>query len=214
MSMVEKLFCDFGEFTLDIQHWEIPDQGITVLWGASGAGKSTVLNSLMGLERKAQLRWLWGGEDLGAWPVAKRGLGVVFQDLGLFPHLTAQQNILFPVDKKRHLEWEKDFQWLSQTLELAPHLKAPIHRLSGGEKQRVALARALIYRPRMLLLDEPFSSLDADLRHQARQMVAQVAERLQIPVLLVTHDREDVKTLAHRVCQMEKGRILHFSQSL
>lgn len=214
MSVVEKLYRDFGVFAVDIKDWEIPDQGITVLWGPSGSGKTTVLNTLIGFEKKALLKWQWGGQDLGSLPVEQRGLGVVFQDLGLFPHLTAKQNIMFPVDKSKNPEWEKDFQWLTETLEIAKRLDSPVHQLSGGEKQRVAIARALIYRPKMLLMDEPFSSLDDYLREKARGMVAQISEHLKCPVLLVTHDRKDVESLAHRVFQMEKGKIVKVSNSL
>lgn len=214
MSVVKKFFRDLGEFAIDIQDWEILDQGITVLWGPSGAGKSTILNGLLGLDPRAEVEWMWQQKNLAAQTPTKRNLGVVFQDLGLFPHMSAEENILFPVHRKRHPHWQQDFQWLVEVMELSALLKSPVHKLSGGEKQRIALVRSLIYRPQMLLLDEPFSSLDERLRTKARGMVQKASEHFKCPVLLVTHDRQDVQALAQRVCQIEKGKILQVTETL
>lgn len=214
MSVVKKLNRDLGEFSVEISDWEIPDQGVTVLWGPSGAGKTTVLKSLLGLDPLAELQWMWGDEDLALRPAQDRNLGVVFQDLGLFPHLTAQENILFPVIKNRHSHWQEDFQWLVSTLQLESKMKSATHTLSGGEKQRVALARALIYRPKMLLLDEPFSSLDEDLRGKSRQIIKQVCQHMKCPVLLVTHDRQDVEELAQKVFKLQRGHLIDSAKDL
>ncbi len=214
MSVVQKLNRKFSDFDIEIKDWELPDQGVTVLWGPSGSGKTTVLRTLLGLEPDSQLCWKWNDIDLGKLPAEKRQLGVVFQDLALFPHLTAQQNILFPVVKKQHPHWQEDLDRLVSTLGLQARLNSPVHQMSGGEKQRVALARALIYRPKMLLLDEPFSSLDETLRETSQKMVKQISEQLDCPVLLVTHDREVVKNMADRVCQMQQGRLVQVSKSL
>ncbi len=214
MSVVKKLSRDLGDFKIEISDWTLADQGVTVLWGPSGAGKTTILRSLLGLDPVAELKWMWDGQDLGCLPAEKRGLGVVFQDLGLFPHLSAQENIMFPVLKKVHTNWQADFEWLVETLQIGPKLRSKTFSLSGGEKQRVALARALIYRPKMLLLDEPFSSLDEDLRGKSRAMIQQVCQHMKCPVLLVTHDREDVETLAQEVCQIEQGRLVDSAKSL
>jgi sulfate transport system ATP-binding protein/putative spermidine/putrescine transport system ATP-binding protein len=214
MSVVKRLKREYPDFRLDVKDWEILDRGITVLWGPSGAGKSSLLRVLLGLDPEAQLQWEFAGLDLGALRAEARGLGVVFQNLALFPHLTARQNILFPVDMKKHPHWEADFRWLVDHLQLSHRLDYPIHKLSGGERQRVALARSLIYRPRLLLLDEPFSSLDEELRQTSREMVRMVSAHLGCPVLLVTHDRADVEALAGRVCQMQHGRIVKVAKSL
>ncbi len=214
MSVVKSLSRKYDDFQIQIENLELLDHGFTVFWGPSGAGKSSVLRILLGLDQDAHLQWIWEGQDLGKYAPQDRNLGVVFQDLGLFPNLTVQDNILFPVNKKKHINWQKDYNWLVEALELGGRQKSSVHQLSGGEKQRVALARALIYRPKMLLLDEPFSSLDEDLREKSQKLLKQVSAHLDCPVLLVTHDRQDVENLADRVCQMQNGRVVQVAKSL
>ncbi len=208
MSVVEKFHRDFDEFSIEIKNWVLLDQGITVLWGPSGSGKTTILHGLLGLDPQAQVQWNFKGENLGIKSPAERNLGVVFQDFCLFPHMSVEKNILFPVDTKKHQYWKQDFDFLVQTLELEMILKSSVEKISGGEKQRVALARALIYRPQMLLLDEPFSALDESLRSRSRTLLKKVCLELQCPALLITHDREDLIELAHKVTHLEKGKII------
>ncbi len=214
MSVVKKLHREFKEFTVHIEDWEILDEGFTVLWGPSGAGKTTILNALVGADPKAHLSWRVHDRDLGTLPMGARQLGVVFQDLGLFPHMSAQQNILFPVNKTKHENWQQDFETLVAGLQLSECVQRSVQSLSGGERQRVAIARALIYRPRMLLLDEPFSSLDEELRQSSRQMIQKLCAQLHCPVLLITHDRTDVDVLADKVTQISRGAIVRDSLTL
>lgn len=211
MSVVETFHRDLGLFKIQIQNWEILDQGFTLLWGPSGAGKSTVLNGLIGFDSDAQVKWVFKGEEISRWPTDRRQLGVVFQDLFLFPHMTAQENILFPVDKKRHSHWQKDFSSLVEVLQIGDLLSSPAPQLSGGERQRVALARALIYRPRMLLLDEPFSSLNEEIKGPLRLLLRQVCDEMKCPVLLVSHDPLDIEVLANKLTRIEKGQIVEDS---
>lgn len=203
------MFKDYGNFKIEIDRVEIADQGITALWGPSGAGKTSLFRLMLGLESCDGMVWEMNGTDLARLPIAQRRLGVVFQSLELFPHMTAQQNILFAA-QARHLAGDgarAHLSWLSEELQIEEVLSRPVRVLSGGEQQRVALARALIGKPRFLFLDEPFSALDVQLKQQSRRLVQQVIQRSQTPTLLITHDLDDVKALAHTVLEMQRGRI-------
>ncbi|MBX7230910.1 MAG: ABC transporter ATP-binding protein [Bdellovibrionales bacterium] len=210
MSLVENLFHNYGDFKLNILRWEISDQGVTALWGPSGSGKTSVFRNLIGLDSCKTLRWTLKGQDLAQLPVAKRKLGVVFQSLELFPHLTAEENIQF-AGQARKLKSEvilEKLKVLSQQLQIESLLKRRVGLLSGGERQRVAIARALIGEPQFLFLDEPFSSLDQGLRGEARFMIKNVIQRHQIPTLLITHDEADLSILADHVVRIEKGELI------
>jgi ABC-type sugar transport system ATPase subunit len=198
-----------NDFTLSIPRWETPDSGVTVLWGASGSGKSTLLKLLLGFIECPGAEWWVEGIDLLKLAPPERRIGMVFQSFELFPHLTAKENILFAA-RARSMPKEVALSRLNQfvtTLGLERVLNTPASVLSGGEKQRVALARALIAEPRILLLDEPFSSLDQHLRSEARSLVRQILETSRIPAILVTHDRADVEALASTVCYLSHGKI-------
>jgi ABC-type sugar transport system ATPase subunit len=197
-------------FTLEIPEWEIADRGITALSGPSGSGKTSVFRVLIGLEPCPGLTWTFQGTDLAQLPPPERRLGVVFQSLELFPHLTAEENIFFAA-RARKMPAQETNQKLSElvkdlSLENCLHRKAAL--LSGGEAQRAALARAVIANPRFLFLDEPFSSLDSELKGEARALVKRVIARLEIPTLLVTHDADDLKALADQVVQIRSGRLI------
>jgi ABC-type sugar transport system ATPase subunit len=208
MSVVEKLYLNLSDFLIDIKDWEILDEGFTVLWGPSGSGKTTVINGLLGFDESIKVSWKFKGIDLSLKTPQERNIGVVFQEAGLFPHMTAQNNILFPVNKKKHIHWQEDFKFLVESLKISHRLNFPLEQLSGGEKQRVAIARALIYRPQILLLDEPFSSLDENMKGEAREMLKLICHRMNCPALLVTHDRFDVIELASKVSEIKEGRIV------
>ncbi|MCB0406695.1 MAG: ATP-binding cassette domain-containing protein [Bdellovibrionales bacterium] len=210
MSLVKNLIRDYGDFKIEIPRWELPDQGVTALWGPSGAGKTSVFRLLIGLEPCPSLSWEMQGVDLAKLPLSEKRLGVVFQSYEIFPHMTARENILF-AGKARNVDaaiLESRFKELIEQLHLNKCLDTKGFRLSGGEKQRTALARALIGQPRFLFLDEPFSNLDAELKMQARQLVAEVICKHSVPTLLVTHDEEDVKALASSRVRIENGRLV------
>lgn len=210
MSIVENLKKNYNdEFIIDIDRWELLEKGIHVLWGPSGSGKSSIFRILIGLETCPGLRWQWGSEDLAQLKPADRNLGVVFQSLDLFPHLSARQNAFFPV-RARKLNKEnatQRYQKLKDILRLENFEDRQVEVLSGGERQRVAIARALMSFPRMLLLDEAFSALDEALRDEARKLLKVILEETQTPALLITHDERDLKILADRVSKIENGRI-------
>jgi ABC-type sulfate/molybdate transport systems ATPase subunit len=174
--------------------------GITVLFGPSGAGKSTCLSVIAGLLEPASGRVTLGSELLSARPAHERRVALVFQSLALFPHLSALQNVAYGArgDPQRWLER----MHVSHVVDRRPA------QLSGGEAQRVALARALASEPRVLLLDEPFSALDSKLRRQLGDELKALVAELQIPTVLVTHDREDAAALGQHVVVLEQGRVV------
>jgi sulfate transport system ATP-binding protein/putative spermidine/putrescine transport system ATP-binding protein len=209
MSIVEGLFGDFAEFKVDIPKWEILDKGVTALSGPSGSGKTTVLRMLIGLIPCPTMKWILHGQNLAQMPIPKRRLGVVFQSLELFPHMTGRENILFAARAREIAtnEAETSFKELVHELRLEDCIDRSVQVLSGGERQRIALARALIGQPRVLLLDEPFSSLDIQLREEARALVKKVIQKRNIPTVLITHDSRDLEVLADRVDQIRAGRL-------
>lgn len=211
MSLVENLHKSYGDFKIEIPTWEILDQGVTVLWGASGSGKTSVFRLLIGLEEAAAgFKWNFKGNDLAKLKVPHRKLGVVFQGLDLFPHLTAEENILFAA-KAREIPLEEAYnnlRELANVMQMKPFLNRPVSVLSGGEKQRVAIARALAGEPRILLLDEPFSALDQELRQESRALIKRVIESKQIPTVLVTHDPLDVEFMANKVSTIKNGKLV------
>lgn len=210
MSYVENLHRDYGDFKLDIDSWEILDEGVTVLWGPSGSGKTSVFRILLGLEPCPGMKWTFQGVDLAKLKTPQRRLGVVFQTLDLFPHMTAEENILFAA-RARDVNPQKvaaRMKELTEVMQMQSFLQRKAAILSGGEKQRVAIARAIIGEPRLLLLDEPFSALDQELREESRKVVKRVIEVEKIPTLLVTHDQRDVEVLGNKVTTLRQGKIV------
>ncbi|MEK6629029.1 MAG: ABC transporter ATP-binding protein [Bdellovibrionota bacterium] len=212
MSSIKNLYIKFDQFELDIPELILPDKGVTAIVGSSGSGKTTFLQTLIGLHQPKNWRWTYKGEILSELSISERRLGVVFQSYDLFPHLTAEDNILLILkarsSEKNYDENKKQLEQFKKVLNLDSCWGTLADKLSGGEKQRVALLRALVSNPRILLLDEPFSALDADLRFEARQMLKKVVGQLDIPVYLVTHDKEDVEFLAQHVVRINNGKIV------
>lgn len=211
MSLVRNLKRDYGDFTINIPEWEILDKNVTFLWGPSGSGKTSLFRLLLGLDSSdREFSWQDQGVDLAKLSVPERRLGVVFQTLEIFPHMTAAENIRFAAQarKRSKNETEEHLGKLAASLEIGGVLNRRAAVLSGGERQRVALARALIGKPRLLLLDEPFSALDSALREEARALVARVIQLERIPVVLVTHDREDMKAFKGKVSEIKSGQIV------
>lgn len=210
MSYIKNLCKNYKDFSLHIPHWEILDHGVTALWGPSGSGKTSVFRCLCGLE-PASFEWILNGVDIGQLPAEKRQLGIVFQNCELFPHLTGINNIYFASDARgvlREKAKQKIDMW-NKFLELDKFAHRKAHQLSGGERQRIAIAMALIGNPRVLLLDEPFSALDTDLKQDSRIMIKTMIEQENIPTILVTHDEADVQFLAQKVSHIQNGKIVN-----
>ena len=194
---------------MNIPEWSLSDQGVTALTGPSGSGKSTILKILCGLTPCPGLFWEFQNKNLALLSPPERQIGMCFQDLRLFPHWTAKKNILFAV-KARGIpvkERQKDFEEIVCCLELKDKLNLSIEKLSGGEQKRVALARALIVKPKWLFLDEPFSYLDEKAKQKARRLSLNAIKKHSIPLLLVSHDRTDIKDLATEEFFLKNGQI-------
>ena len=179
------------------------------LLGPSGCGKTTALRSLSGLESIDGGEILIDGEDVAAVPTNKRDIGMVFQSYSLFPHMTVTENVQFGLRMRRVSAAERKGR-AAEALDmvgLAAFGSRYAHQLSGGQQQRVALARALVTRPRVLLLDEPLSALDAKVRVQLRDEIRRIQTELGITTVFVTHDQEEALAVADRVAVMREGVI-------
>ena len=182
---------------------------ITTVLGPSGSGKSTALAMIAGLQQPDRGRLLFEGRDLADVPPEKRNFGMVFQNYSLFPHLTVRENVEFGLRVRRVARAERRAR-AGETLELARigHLAdRRIHEISGGEQQRVAMARALAIRPKVLLMDEPLSALDAKLREELRGELLRLLHELAITTVYVTHDQIEAMTLGHELIILNHGRI-------
>lgn len=189
---------------------EIKKGEIFSLLGVSGCGKSTLIKAVLGLIPSYEGKIFLNGKDVSALPPEKRNCTVVFQDLRLFPHLTVGENIAFPLhfQKKSKVEEREIIEELLSLVQLEGFNKRTIESLSGGQKQRVAIARALAQNAELLLLDEPFSSLDPNLRKEMGELLLQLREKRGLSVLLVTHDHEEALRLSDRIALMKEGEIL------
>jgi len=183
---------------------------LVCLLGSSGSGKSTILRIIAGLEEPESGAVLWQGQDLRDVPTHKRGFGLMFQDYALFPHKTVAQNIAFGLQMQGMQEEEisRLVQAGLKSIRMQSFADRPITELSGGEQQRVALARALAPSPNLLMLDEPLGALDHTLRTQLIQELRAILHQSQIPVIYVTHDREEAFGLADRLVILHDGIIL------
>lgn len=193
--------------------FEIPDGKLIGLLGPSGCGKSTTLNLLSGLEKPTSGRIFFGDDDVTKLPAEKRGVGVVFQNYALYPHLTVKQNILFPLqnlkgpDKlSKPVMLEKAYE-AARLVQIDELMDRKPGELSGGQQQRVAIARALVKRPRVLLLDEPLSNLDARLRLQTREEIRRIQRETGITTIFVTHDQEEAMSISDMIVVMKLGVI-------
>jgi len=191
--------------------FEIPSGKLIGLLGPSGCGKSTTLNLLCGLQKPTGGKIFFGEDDVTDLPAQNRGVGLVFQNYALYPHLTVQQNIMFPLEnlkgkdklskevmKERALEAAKLVQ-IDGLMDRKPS------ELSGGQQQRVAIARALVKMPRILLLDEPLSNLDARLRLQTREEIRRIQRQTGITTVFVTHDQEEAMSISDMIVVMKDG---------
>ncbi len=192
-------------------NFTIPDGKLIGLLGPSGCGKSTTLNLISGLQKPTSGKIFFGDDDVTDLPPENRGIGLVFQNYALYPHLTVRQNILFPLenlkgkDKLTKAEMLEKAYAAAKLVQIDELMDRKPGELSGGQQQRVAIARALVKMPRVLLLDEPLSNLDARLRLQTREEIRRIQRETKITTIFVTHDQEEAMSISDMIVVMKEG---------
>ena len=193
---------------------EIPDGKLIGLLGPSGCGKSTTLYMISGLQEPSSGKIFFGEDDVTKLSPENRGIGLVFQNYALYPHMTVQQNILFPLQNLKgenrlsKEEMLKRANEVAKLVQIDEYMNRKPSELSGGQQQRVAIARALVKMPRVLLLDEPLSNLDARLRLQTREEIRRIQRNTQITTIFVTHDQEEAMSISDYIVVMKLGVIM------
>lgn len=189
-----------------------PGEFVTLL-GPSGSGKTTLLNIIAGFTEPDSGQVLFGSEDVTRKPPHQRGIGIVFQNYALFPHMSVADNVAFPLKARKVPKSEiiDRVTWALSLVKLAGYGDRQIDQLSGGQKQRVALARAIVFRPRLILMDEPLSALDKQLREHMQIEIRALHETLGATSIYVTHDQREALTLSHRIAILNKGRIAQYA---
>lgn len=191
--------------------FEIPDGKLVGLLGPSGCGKSTTLNLICGLQKPTEGQIFFDGEDVTQFTPQKRGVGMVFQNYALYPHLNVEQNIRFPLENFKGSEKLTKEQMRARVeeaanlVQLGDLLDRKPAELSGGQQQRVAIARALVKLPRVLLLDEPLSNLDARLRLQTREEIRRIQKKTGVTTIFVTHDQDEAMSISDLIVVMKDG---------
>ena len=197
-------------FELDIKF--TVGNGLLAIQGMSGSGKTTILNCISGIKTadKGHIRLnnkiLFSSNDNINMKIKDRNVGYVFQNYALFPHMTVRENILFGVNKK-YTDYEKELSYILDMMKIRHIMDKYPSEISGGEKQRVAFARAMIIRPDILLLDEPFSALDEDLKEDIYKDLLNIKKSQNIPIILITHNKNEAKILADKIIYIHNGKI-------
>ena len=191
--------------------FEIPDGKLIGLLGPSGCGKSTTLYMISGLQKPTSGKIFFGDDDVTELSTENRGIGLVFQNYALYPHMTVKQNILFPLqnlkgaDKMTKEAMLERAHWAAKLVQIDELMDRKPGEMSGGQQQRVAIARALVKMPRVLLLDEPLSNLDARLRLQTREEIRRIQRETGITTIFVTHDQEEAMSISDQIVVMKLG---------
>jgi sulfate transport system ATP-binding protein len=206
-SNVSKRFGDFA--ALDDVTVEVPDGSLTALLGPSGSGKSTLLRVIGGLDRPDSGKIEIGGVDVTKMPAHKRGIGFVFQHYAAFKHMTVRKNVAFGLDirKRPKDETRKRVDDLLELVQLSGFADRYPAQLSGGQRQRMALARALAIEPEVLLFDEPFGALDANVRKDLRAWLRRLHDEMHVTTVFVTHDQEEAMEVSDRIVIVNHGKV-------
>jgi len=200
----------FGDFVaLEDVSIEVPDGSLTALLGPSGSGKSTLLRIVAGLEAPTSGTVRIGGEDVTGVPPQRRGIGFVFQHYAAFKHMKVRDNVGFGLKIRRRPREDvrRRVDELLEVVGLTGWADRYPAQLSGGQRQRMALARALAVEPSVLLLDEPFGALDANVRHELREWLRRLHDEVHVTTVIVTHDQEEAMAIADRIVVLDHGRV-------
>ncbi len=199
-------------------NFEIPDGKLIGLLGPSGCGKSTTLYMLSGLQKPTSGKIYFGDDDVTEVSTENRGVGLVFQNYALYPHMTVKQNIMFPLENlkgedklSKEVMLERAYE-AARLVQIDDLMERKPSELSGGQQQRVAIARALVKMPRILLLDEPLSNLDARLRLQTREEIRRIQKETGITTIFVTHDQEEAMSISDMIVVMKLGVVQQIGQ--
>jgi len=192
---------------------DVPKGEFLTMLGPSGSGKTTVLMMLAGFETPTSGEIYLDGDPISSIPPNKRGIGMVFQNYALFPHMTVNENLAFPLEVRKLQKTEIDDKVANalSMVELQDFGKRMPLQLSGGQQQRVALARSLVFEPRLILMDEPLGALDKNLREQMQYEIKHIHERIGITVVYVTHDQSEALTMSNRIAVFNDGKIQQIS---
>ena len=199
-------------------NFEIPDGKLVGLLGPSGCGKSTTLYMISGLQKPSSGKIFFGEDDVTELPTESRGIGLVFQNYALYPHMTVKQNIMFPLqnlkgaDKMSKEDMVERAYYAAKLVQIDDLMDRKPSEMSGGQQQRVAIARALVKMPRVLLLDEPLSNLDARLRLQTREEIRRIQRETGITTIFVTHDQEEAMSISDVIVVMKLGVVQQIGQ--
>lgn len=208
---LENLLKQFSETTA-VDHVNIifHEGALTALLGPSGCGKSTILNMIAGILPPTEGKICFGEDDIAKVPMEKRGVGLVFQNYSLYPHMTVLQNICFPLESHKNLKKAARImraKELARLVRVEELLDRRPGQLSGGQQQRVAIARALAKEPRILLLDEPLSNLDARLRLEMREEIRRIQQETHVTTVFVTHDQEEAMSISDEIVLLKGGAV-------
>ncbi len=207
MIRIEGMSNEWEDFKLSNVSFEVEQNEYFVILGPTGSGKTLLLELIAGFHRADEGELMVDGEDLTDKPPYKRNFAFVYQDYMLFPHLDVKENIAYGLKVRKEDEIKRKVEETAETVDIEHLLDRDVQTLSGGEKQRVALARALILEPEVLLLDEPFGSLDYQTSKKLRRMVRELHSKFDIKTIHVTHDQEEAVVLGDRVGVMREGKI-------
>jgi putative spermidine/putrescine transport system ATP-binding protein len=194
---------------LDDVSLDVAEGEFVTLLGPSGSGKTTLLNIIAGFTEPDTGSVYFGADDVTRVPPHRRNIGVVFQNYALFPHMNVADNVAFPLKARRMpaREIAERVGWALSLIKLDGYASRRIDQLSGGQRQRVALARAIVFRPKLILMDEPLSALDKQLREHMQMEIRALHDRLNATTVYVTHDQREALTMSHRIAVLNQGRI-------